>query len=156
MRSAPIQSTRILDALMMNITVGNITAIRRPVRNAVAVRSSLASSKRASSSGSRTKARTTRMPVICSRRTLLTRSTRSCMSWNAGTILRITLPRINTAAGMLTTRTIDRPVSVRTAMMTPITIVSGAATIIVHAVTTMIWTCWTSFVIRVISDGAPK
>ncbi len=38
------------------------------------------------SSGSRTKARTTRMPVICSLSTALTRSTRTCISRNAGTI----------------------------------------------------------------------
>ena len=47
---------------MMRLTVGNIIAISRPPRSAVAVRSSLASSKRAVSSGSRTNARTTRMP----------------------------------------------------------------------------------------------
>ena len=34
--------------------------------------------------------------------------------------------------------------------------VSGAAIIIVVASTTSIWTCWTSLVMRVISDGAPK
>ena len=41
-------------------------------------------------------------------------------------------------------------------MMMPITIVSGAAIIIVAAMTTSIWTCWTSLVMRVISDGAPN
>ena len=38
---------------------------------------------------SRTKARTTRMPVICSRRTRLTQSTDSCIERNCGTIRRI-------------------------------------------------------------------
>ena len=32
----------------------------------------------------------------------------------------------------------------------------GAATISVHAISTSIWTCCTSLVSRVISDGAPK
>ena len=31
----------------------------------------------------------------------------------------------------------------------------GAITIIVALISTSIWTCWTSFVVRVISDGAP-
>ena len=38
-RSAPTQSTPMLETLMMNITVGNIDAIRRPVRSEVSVRS---------------------------------------------------------------------------------------------------------------------
>ena len=42
------------------------------------------------------------------------------------------------------------------AMITPTTIVIGAAIAIVHAMTTSICTCCTSFVMRVISDGAPK
>ena len=41
-------------------------------------------------------------------------------------------------------------------MMTPTTIVIGAAIAIVHAITTSICTCCTSFVMRVINDGAPK
>ena len=86
MRSAPIHSTPMLDALMMNVTVGNIAAISRPARSDVSVSSVLAPAKRAASSGSRTKARTTRMPVICSRSTELTLSMRNCITWNAGTI----------------------------------------------------------------------
>jgi hypothetical protein len=41
-------------------------------------------------------------------------------------------------------------------MKMPITMVIGAAIIIVHVITTSICTCWTSLVMRVISDGAPK
>ncbi len=41
-------------------------------------------------------------------------------------------------------------------MMTPPTAMIGAATIIVQVMTTSIWTCWTSLVVRVISDGAPN
>ena len=54
--------------------MGNIADINRPAFSDVAVRSALASSNRATSSGSRTNARTTRMPVICSRRIRLMRS----------------------------------------------------------------------------------
>lgn len=32
----------------------------------------------------------------------------------------------------------------------------GAATISVKPISTSIWTCWTSLVVRVISEGAPK
>ena len=41
-------------------------------------------------------------------------------------------------------------------MMTPPTMVIGAATSSVHVISTSICTCWTSLVMRVISDGAPK
>ena len=41
-------------------------------------------------------------------------------------------------------------------MITPTTIVIGAAMAIVHAITTSICTCCTSLVMRVISDGAPN
>ena len=40
--------------------------------------------------------------------------------------------------------------------MTPTTSVIGAAMAIVAAITTSIWTCCTSLVMRVISDGAPN
>ncbi len=65
-------------------------------------------------------------------------------------------PRMMTAAGILTTKITDSPMSSRTAMMTPTTRVIGAAIIMVVPSTTSIWTCWTSLVIRVINDGAPK
>ncbi len=39
--------------------------------------------------------------------------------------------------------------------MTPPMMVTGAASTIVHDMTTSSWTCWTSLVTRVMSDGAP-
>ena len=42
------------------------------------------------------------------------------------------------------------------AMITPPTAISGAVTITVSAISTSICTCWTSLVLRVISDGAPN
>jgi hypothetical protein len=44
----------------------------------------------------------------------------------------------------------------RTAKKMPITRFSGAVIIIVTAITTSIWICWTSLVVRVMSDGAPN
>ena len=70
----------------MNITTGNIDAISRPTEVAVAVTSALALANRAVSYGSRTNARTTRMPVICSRSTRFTVSIRPCMTLNSGRI----------------------------------------------------------------------
>jgi hypothetical protein len=156
MRFPPIQITETLEMLMISITVGNVAAIRRPARSAVAVSSSLACAKRAVSWGSRTNARTTRMPVICSRSTWLTRSIRSCIAWNDG-IIRYTIePSASTAPGMANSRITERPRSSRTAKKMPMTRLSGAVIIIVTAITTSIWICWTSLVVRVISDGAPN
>ena len=152
----PIQSTAMLARLMSRFTVGNIPDISRPPRSDTTVRSVLADSNRSDSCGSRTKARTTRIPVICSRRTRFTWSIRSCMRRNAGTMNATIVPRMIAAAGIAMTRTIERPTSSRTARITPTTIVIGAVIAIVHAMTTSICTCCTSFVMRVMSDGAPK
>ncbi len=40
--------------------------------------------------------------------------------------------------------------------MTPPTIMIGAEIIRVRAMKTTIWTCWTSFVLRVMSEAGPK
>ena len=156
MRLAPNHSTATLDRLISRLTVGNIIVISRPPRSAVAVRSALASSKRAVSSGSRTNARTTRMPVICSRRTRLMPSMQSCIRLNAGTMRTTIEPSTIAATGIATTRIADSATSWRTARITPTTSVIGAAIAIVAAITTSICTCCTSLVMRVISDGAPN
>ena len=65
-------------------------------------------------------------------------------------------PIATTSAGMETTISQDRPTSWRSAMMIPPTHMIGAAIIIVQVITTSIWTCWTSLVLRVISEGAPN
>ena len=139
-----------------NSTVGNMNAIRCPARNEVSVRSSFASPKRATSWRSRTKARTTRMPVICSRSTWFTRSMRTCICANCGTMRTTIAPMLITSAGTLTSSSSDSGPSSRTAMITPPTIMIGAATSRVHPMSTSIWTCCTSLVMRVMSDGAPK
>lgn len=80
MRLAPNQMAAMLDAFRMNMTEGNMNAMSWPARSEVAVRSSLPALNRAFSWGSRTNARTTRRPVICSRRISLTRSMRTCIT----------------------------------------------------------------------------
>ncbi len=96
------------------------------------------------------------MPVICSRNTRLIWSIRSCISRKAGTICETIRPSTTAATGIANTRMIDKPTSWRNAMITPTTIVIGAAIAMVHAITTSICTCCTSFVMRVISEGAPN
>ncbi len=155
-RRAPNHSTATLEMLSTSMTTGKIRACKRPVRSAVAVRSSLAWANRARSSGSRTKARTTRMPAICSRRTRLTLSRRPCMSRNCGTILRMIRPIATTSTGTLTTSSQDRPTSSRSAITRPPTHMIGAATNIPQNMSTTVWTCCTSLVVRVMRDGAPK
>ena len=89
-RKAPNHSTATLDAFSTSITIGNISAISRPARSVVAVTSRLATANRSVSNGSRTKARTTRTPVICSRITRLTSSIFFCSDRKVGTS-RITI-----------------------------------------------------------------
>jgi hypothetical protein len=156
MRPAPNHSTATLEALKTSITVGKVSAISRPTLSAVSVRSALAAPNRLVSYGSRTNARTTRMPVICSRRTRLTTSIRSCISRNCGIILRMIRPIARTITGTATSTSQDRPTSSCRAMMIPPTHMMGAATSIVQVTTTSICTCCTSLVTRVISDGAPN
>ena len=71
------------------------------------------------------------------------------------------MPRTTTAmetssTGMTTASSQERPASSRIAITTPPTIIIGTITASVQVSTASIWTCWTSFVVRVISDGAPK
>ena len=77
---APIHTAATVETFMTTVTVGNMRDINRPARSEVSVSSSFAFAKRCTSLGSRTKALTTRMPIICSRSTLLTVSIRSCIS----------------------------------------------------------------------------
>ncbi len=81
---------------------------------------------------------------------------RICISWNDGTIRNTIEPSTNIAAGMAKSRMIESCTLSRTARIVPITRVSGAAIIMVVAITTTSCTCCTSLVMRVISDGAPK
>ena len=91
-RKDPNQITATLETFSTSITTGNASAISRPARNAVSVTSSLARANRAVSMSSRTKERTTRMPVSCSRSTRFTVSIRFCICRNSGTIRTVIRP----------------------------------------------------------------
>ena len=147
--------TPTLATLDTTITSGNIAAIHRPARTDIAVRSSLDSANRRVSSGSRTNARTTRMPVICSRSTRLTSSSRSWTNRNAGIMLDTTTPMQTNSTGTTTTTSQESPKSSRIAITMPPTIMIGMVTAIRQVIIASICTCWTSFVARVISEGAP-
>ena len=79
----------------------------RLTRSEVAVRSLLATSKRSSSCRVRTNARMTRMPLSASRVTWLTRSTLTCIAWNRGSALAISVPTMTAITGRTTIRIPD-------------------------------------------------
>ena len=155
-RCPPNHSTATEPTLATSITTGNIPACQRPARTATTVSSSLAFAKRCVSCSSRTKARTTRTPVTCSRSTRLTSSMRSCITRKLGTICRTISPTDRASTGTTSTMSHESPTSSRMAITTAPTIMIGAATNIVKPISTSICTCWTSLVSRVMSEGAPK
>lgn len=154
--SAPNQMTATDETFMTSMTAGNISAMRLPARSPVAMTSALAAVKRVRSSSSRTKARTTRMPVSCSRMIWLMRSMRACIFVNAGTIRTTMRDTITSSTGTETAMSHDRPTSWRTAITMPPISSMGADTMTVADICTSICTCCTSLVLRVISDGAPN
>ena len=139
-----------------SITSGNMVAIQRPARIETSVSPSFASANRWVSRGSRTNARTTRMPLICSRRIRFTSSMRLCTSRKLGTICETTSPTERNSAGTTTASSHDRPRSSRIAITMPPTIMIGTCTASEQVSSASICTCWTSLVLRVISDGAPN
>ena len=147
--------TAMLETLSTSMTAGNMSAIRLPAVSAVCCTSSLATANRARSSRSRTKARTTRMPVSCSRMIWLRRSMRVCILVNAGTIRHTMSPTMISSTGIATAMSHDSPASMLTAITTPPIASIGAETMSVADTCTSICTCCTSFVLRVMSDGAP-
>ena len=153
---APNHRIATLDRLKMAMTVGIISANRRLTRSAVWVRSRLASSKRRSSCSVRTKARMTRIPDSVSRMTWLIRSTLTCITRNSGSARDSISPMNSPRSGMITMSSADSSTSSRTAMITPPTAMIGARIITFSAMTRTIWTCWTSFVLRVIRVGGPN
>ncbi len=68
----------------------------------------------------------------------------------------MTMAMNTTMIGRTTTRRPDSGTSWRMAMMMPPTMRIGALMISVRAMNTIVWTCWTSFVLRVMSDAGPK
>jgi hypothetical protein len=78
------------------------------------------------------------------------------MTRNFGTILITINPIAMAMTGTQTSSSQDRPTSSRSAMTTPATHMIGAMMKIVANMTTSSCTCWTSLVVRVISDGGPN
>lgn len=155
-RWAPNQTTASEDRFTTSITSGNISASSRPVPSETSVRSVLARPNRSVSYRSRTKARMTRLPVICSRSTRLTVSSRFCMERKSGRSRQTTTPTEAAITGSTASSTPESGTSWPSAMITPPTHMMGAVTISVKVIRASIWTCWTSLVVRVIRDGAPK
>ncbi len=81
---------------------------------------------------------------------------RACILRKFGTIRLTTSPTLRKSAGTTMARIQPRPKSSRSAMITPPTIMIGADTAMVQAISTSICTCVTSLVPRVISEGAPN
>ena len=129
-RCAPNQSTATVEALKMTMTTGNASAMSLPTASAVPVYVRLAAANRSRSTSSRTKARTTRRPVICSRRMRLTESTAVCIERKCGTIREMISPIAIPSAGTATATSHARPRSSRRAMKMPPTIMIGADTMI--------------------------
>jgi hypothetical protein len=98
----------------------------------------------------------TRTPDSFSRITWFTRSILTCMTLKSGIALATIAPMKAAISGMMTTRIPESGTSSRSAMMMPPTAMIGAEMIMFREKSTTIWICWTSFVLRVMSDGAPK
>ena len=88
--------------------------------------------------------------------TWLMRSSLTCIERKSGMARDITMPMKAAMIGRITTSSSDNGTSVRSAMITPPTIRIGAETITVRPTKTRVWTCWTSLVLRVMSDAAPN
>ncbi len=155
-RMEPNHITATVERLKMAIIVGMVTANSRLTRIEVSKRSRLAASKRTSSCCVRTKARMTRTPARASRMTWLIRSSLACIARKSGMARRMTRKTTTNMRGRITTRRPDRGTSSRRAMITPPMPVIGARIMIVRAMKMTIWTCCTSFVLRVMSEAVPK
>ena len=105
---------------------------------------------------SRTKARTTRTPVNCSRMMRLTASSFFWKLRNSGTIRLIMNPTNTSRRGTETAISQLSPTSCCRAMKMPPIASSGAVTSTVAPIMASICTCWTSFVLRVISEPGPN
>ncbi len=156
MRMAPNHMVAASARLKIAMSTGIMIANSRLTESEVCMRFRFASSKRRCSCSSLTNARMTRIPESFSRMTWFTRSTRICISPNRGSALRITSPMMIAIRGMITAIRPERGTSCLSAMITPPTAMIGAATITLSPMTTTICTCWTSFVVRVMSEGAPN
>ncbi|GHE66794.1 hypothetical protein GCM10018771_55880 [Streptomyces cellulosae] len=96
------------------------------------------------------------MPVICSRTTLVTRSTRCCREADSGICRPKITPIAQASTGSTTTSNSDNGASSPTAITSAPTPITGADTTSVNTSRTRVWICCTSLVALVISEAAPK
>jgi len=155
-RIAPNHMTATVERLRITVITGIVTAKSRLTLREVSYRSRLDSSKRCSSCFVRTKARMTRTPASVSRMTWLMRSSLAWTARNSGIARDMTRAMKAAINGSTTMSRPDNGTSWRMARMIPPMIRIGAEMMSVRAMKTTIWTCWTSLVLRVISDGVPK
>ena len=156
MRPAPAHTTATPVRCSTAITAGMFSAIKRPARSAVPVSSSLARAKRERSASSRTKARMTRRPLICSRKMPLILSSWACMRPNRGIARAMSEATTNASRGTATSSRPDKRTSCCMAIATPPMPISGASMITVRTMASKVCNCSTSLVQRVIRDGTPK
>ena len=83
-------------------------------------------------------------------------SIRFCIDRKYGTIREMIRPMTRPRTGTETSRMPESTTSSCIAMITPPTSMIGAMIIMVKVIIVTICTCWTSFVVRVISVGAPN
>ena len=155
-RCAPNHSTATVEALKVNITIGKTRAISRPTATAVFVYWVLASAEAL-------------LLVVLPDEGAHHPDAGDLLAQNAvhpvhrllhhlelGSIRRTTSATDRARSGTATATSQDSPTSSRNAMNTPPIIISGAETIIVVAMNTMVCTWVTSLVLREISVGAPN
>ncbi len=88
--------------------------------------------------------------------TWLMRSIFFCMDMKSGVARRMTRPMNTPMIGMATRMTLESGTLRRSAMITPPMAIIGAWSTTLSIMSSTIWTCCTSLVVRVMSDGAPK
>ena len=104
----PNQTTPVMVTSSTRMVAGNRKTNSWPTLSPTREMSRLASSKRSVSACSRTKARTTRIPVSCSRSTRLMVSRRSWKERNSGTMRRTVEPTTRRITGAATAMSQDR------------------------------------------------
>ena len=102
MRCPPNHMMAMLKMLVMNHMIGPRAPMRKPTGSRTPLVSVFAFSKRCDSVLSRTKARTTRTPVTCSRITRLMASSLACSRLNSGPILEKMMPVTSSTIGRMT------------------------------------------------------
>ena len=132
------------------------SAVSLPAATAVAAWSFAARRKRSNSSFSRRNARMTRTPESDSRVMRLTRSRRVCICWKNGTARDITNQNTSAMSGVHRRKMQPRRTSIRSAATMEPTARSGQRMSwrMPRAIATCTW--FTSFVMRVVSEGVPK